>query len=43
MKNTAGPFWGSYELEPKLLRVVAKPGDWKELREAALRLGISLP
>jgi SIR2-like domain len=43
MQNTTGQFWGSYELEPKLQRLVVKPGDWKTLRDAALRLGISLP
>ena len=43
MQNTTGQFWGSHELEPKLQRLVAKPGDWKALREAALRLGINLP
>ncbi|MFI9486954.1 SIR2 family protein [Promicromonospora sp. NPDC052451] len=43
MQNTIEPFWGAHELEPKLRRLVAKPGDWKPLREAALRLGMNLP
>jgi hypothetical protein len=42
MKNTSGQFWGGYDLVPKLKRLVAKPGDWKSLREAALRLSIDL-
>lgn len=43
IKNTSGQFWGGYDLVPKLKRLVAKPGDWKSLREAALRLSIDLP
>ncbi|MFD2025769.1 SIR2 family protein [Promicromonospora aerolata] len=43
MQNTAGQFWGSYALEPKLQRLVALPGGWKALREAALQLRIDLP
>ena len=42
MNNTTGQFWGEYELEPKLRRLIAEPGNWNALREAALRLGISL-
>jgi len=42
MMNTSGQFWGGYDLVPKLKRLVAKSGDWKGLREAALRLGIDL-
>lgn len=46
MNNTdasSGRFWGQYHLKPKLERLVAQPGDWNALREAALRLGIDLP
>jgi hypothetical protein len=43
MQNTTEQFWGSYKLKPKLLRLVANPGDWKALREAALRLRMNLP
>lgn len=42
MKNTDPPFWGDFYLVPKLKRLLAKPGDWRALREAALRLGITL-
>jgi hypothetical protein len=42
MNNTTEPFWGSYDLKPKLKLIVARPGDWTALREAALRLGIDL-
>ena len=42
MRNTSGPFWGGHYLVPKLKRLVAKPGEWKSLREAALRLSIDL-
>ena len=42
MKNTELPFWGGYALTPKLKRLVALPGDWRQLREAALRLDIDL-
>ena len=41
--DTTEPFWGSHELEPKLQQLVAKPGDWKMLREAALGLRMNLP
>ncbi|WP_454857513.1 SIR2 family protein [Promicromonospora soli] len=43
MQNTTGQFWGAHELEPKLRRLVAKPGDWKTLREAAIKLRMNLP
>ena len=43
MSNTEGRFWAAHELEPKLRRLIAKPGAWTELREAALRLEIRLP
>lgn len=36
-------FWGAHNLEPKLKLLVAQPGDWKLLREAALRLHIDPP
>ena len=42
MTNTSGQFWGGHYLVPKLKRLVANPGDWKSLREAALRLNIDL-
>ncbi|GAA2165602.1 uncharacterized protein DUF4020 [Humibacillus xanthopallidus] len=42
MKNTSLPFYGHYDLEPKLRYLVSTPGDWKALREAALRLDIKL-
>ena len=42
MRNTATPFYGSYILKPKLIRLVQNPGDWNPLREAALRLDIDL-
>ena len=42
MKNTALPFYGTYELRPKLERLVKKPGDWATLKAAAFRLGIDL-
>jgi SIR2-like protein len=37
-----GKFWGGHYLVPKLKHLVAQPGDWKALREAALRLRIDL-
>ena len=46
MNNTdasPGKFWGSYHLKPKLEHLLAQPGDWKALRDAALRLRIDLP
>jgi hypothetical protein len=42
MNNTALPFYGTYELRPKLERLVKKPGDWATLKAAAFRLGIDL-
>lgn len=42
MKNTAPPFHGRYDLEPKLKEIISTPGDWRALREAALRLGMWL-
>lgn len=39
---SAGRFWGTYYLKPKLEHLVAQPGDWQELRGAALRLHIDL-
>jgi hypothetical protein len=45
MNNTnasPGRFWGSYRLKPKLEHLMALPGDWKALRDAALRLRIDL-
>jgi hypothetical protein len=45
MKNTdasPGQFWGTYHLKPKLKHLIAQPGDWNALREAALRLRIDL-
>ncbi|WP_344814397.1 hypothetical protein, partial [Microlunatus aurantiacus] len=41
MTNTSTPFWGDYDLKPKLEQLVARTGDWTSLREAALRLGIT--
>lgn len=45
MENTdiTQPFWGSYELRPWLEKLIALHGDWTDLRNAALRLGIDLP
>lgn len=42
MKNTPLPFYGSYEVQPKLELIVAKPGNWDGLKAAAFRLGIDL-
>lgn len=45
MNNTdasPGAFWGNHYLAPKLEHLVAQPGDWTKLREAALRLHINL-
>lgn len=45
MSNTdasPGKFWGGHYLVPKLKHLVAQPGDWKALRDAALRLRIDL-
>ncbi|MGC4944420.1 SIR2 family protein [Kribbella sp. DT2] len=45
MSNTdasPGQFWGRHYLAPKLKHLVAQPGDWKALRDAALRLRIDL-
>jgi hypothetical protein len=42
MNNTSPPFHGHYDLVPKLQYLISTPGDWKALREAALRLGIKL-
>jgi Domain of unknown function (DUF4020) len=45
MSNTdasPGKFWGGHHLVPKLKHLVAQPGDWKALREAALRLRIDV-
>jgi hypothetical protein len=36
-------FWGAHSLEPKLQLLVAQPGDWTLLRDAAVRLRIDLP
>jgi hypothetical protein len=35
-------FYGQHELRPKLLRLVAKPGNWDLLKAAALRLRMDL-
>jgi hypothetical protein len=42
MKNTQPPFYGSFEVQPKLERIIAKPGKWDVLKAAALRLGMDL-
>ncbi|MEO3936822.1 SIR2 family protein [Dermatophilaceae bacterium Soc4.6] len=42
IKRTVEPFYGDYYLRPLLSGLVKRPGDWNALREAALRLGISL-
>lgn len=42
MNNTSVKFWGDYDLVPKLRRLIAQPGDWNSLQEAALHLGIDL-
>jgi hypothetical protein len=42
MKNTSAPFYGHYDLAPKLQYLVTTPGNWDALREAALHLGIRL-
>lgn len=42
MNKTAQPFYGAYELRPKLVRLVKKPGDWSALKTAAFPLGIDL-
>lgn len=43
MRNTKKPFWGDYVLRPKLVRLVEHEGDWKDLRDAALALDMTLP
>lgn len=45
MRNTdasPGRFWGGRDLAPKLECLVAQPGEWNALRDAALRLHINL-
>jgi hypothetical protein len=42
MRNTPLPFYGSFELRPKLEQIVAKPGSWDALKAAALGLEIDL-
>jgi hypothetical protein len=42
MRNTPLPFYGSFELRPKLEQIVAKPGSWDALKAAAFGLEIDL-
>jgi hypothetical protein len=44
LMNNTDPqgFYGQHELRPKLLRLVAKPGNWDLLKAAALRLRMDL-
>ena len=42
MERTPEPFYGAYYLIDVLRELVAREGDWTPVREAALRLRISL-
>jgi hypothetical protein len=42
MENTHGDFWGGYDLQPKLQYLVGKPGDWDRLRNASLKLKLTV-
>jgi hypothetical protein len=42
MENTHGDFWGGYDLQPKLQYLVGKPGDWDRVRNASLKLKLTV-
>lgn len=43
MRSTSSVgFWGAEELRPWLDELVQMPGDWTEVKNAALQLGIRL-